>query len=357
MNLYPIIRNLFVFSALIASSPSVAQLDSSYVTRYNDRFIFSLYQSWRNFDLLMTQSDVKDSLGHSTLNYIARGNNISGFAIDYDKISFSIGWATPVTESEIKRKGKTSSANFSGAVNARKFRVEMAYRRYRGFYDNYTSKRDSLFNDSAVYFQQPDMFSRMIKVKGFYFVNKKKRFSYAAAYANTQRQLKTAGSFVFISNFYNYLLKNDSTFIPAASQPYYEEWKNWNRLNVAGLSFNPGYSVNFILFKRIFLNLTASLGVELQYRNYESALDGITKKDWNFAMSSGDLRASFGYNGEKFLIYLFSSGDFTNYYLDKRSLNMQMRLYSGGLTVAYRFKMKENKVTTWLKNNKIYQAL
>ncbi|MFZ5554508.1 MAG: DUF4421 family protein [Bacteroidota bacterium] len=349
-------KKLAIFFLLLTAEVP-AQLDSNYVARYNDRFIFSLYQSWRNFDLLMTQDGGGDSTGISQLNYIARGNNNSGFGVDYDKIGFSIGWGTPVTEAEIKRKGKTSTTNFSGAINAKKFRIEMAYRRYRGFYDNYTSKRDTAFTDTSAYLQQPGMFSRMIKVKGFYFINKKKRFSYAAAYANTQRQLKTAGSFVFISNFYNYLLENESSFIPVQTQPFYGEWKNWNRLNVFGLSFNPGYSVNVVVFKRIFLNLTGSLGVELQYRNYGSDLDETNNKDWNFAMSSGDLRASLGYNGEKFLMYLFTMGDFTNYYLDKKTLTLEMRLYSGGLTMAYRFRMKDNKVTTWLKNNRIYKAL
>ncbi len=333
---------------------STAQLDTNYVANYKDRLVISTFQAYRYYDLALEQAIETDSNGFSGINYIARGNNITGFGIDYDKISISFGFRTPGVENTSARTGTTRTRNFSFSLNAKKFRFETSFRRFIGFYDNNTGRRDTSFNESTPYVQNPDMFSRSIRVKAFYFVNKKNRYSYASAYANTERQLRTAGSVVLTSNFHNFLAKSDRGFIPASIQEYYGAWGQWDRVNVFGLSFNPGYSFNLVILKRFFLNLTVSVGAELQYQQFGTR-DGKSLNHWNLAFSTGDIRSSLGFNNRNFFIALTNIIDHTA--ISKYNLTFNAKLISGGLALGYRFPLKENKVTTGLKENKYYRML
>lgn len=332
------------------------KLDSNYVVSYPEKLILGLYQTWRYYDLLFTQTLTTDSAGFSPMNYIARGNNSTGISFAYDKISFSLGTSVEATESDVLRKGISKTKNLSFAINSKRYRLEAAYRKYIGFYDNYTGRRDSLFiTDSSVFYQNPTMFSKAFRLKGFYFFNKKQRFSYGAAFNNSARQLKTAGSFLIISNAYSFSLGSDTTFLAPGTSNNYPRWENWNQFKSLGLSCNLGYTFNIVLLKKLFANFTGTLGMELQNLQYSTS-DGISKRnDWKFGWSAGDLRGSIGYNGEKIYVMLSYIGDFSVYKLDK--MQIDTRLHAGMFSFGYRFKMKESKPIKWLKNNKIYRML
>jgi hypothetical protein len=338
------------------SSKEKWRLDSNYVVSYPDKLVIGLFQSWRYYDLLFVQTLTPDTSGQSAFNYIARGNNSTGISFAYDKISFALSSSVEATETDIARKGVSDTKNLSFSINSKKYRLEAAYRKYTGFYDNYTSRRDTNFiTDTSAFYQLPGMYSKAFRLKGFYFFNKKKRFSYGAAFNNTARQLKTAGSFLLISNLYKFTVNSDTTFIPTGASSYYPQWENWNHFKTLGLSVNLGYSFNLIMFKRLFANITGTLGLELQQRTYSTNDRISSKSDMNFGWSAGDLRGSLGYNGEKFYVMLSYIGDFSVYKLNK--FQIDTRLHSGVFTFGYRFNKKEGKAIRWLKNNKIYRML
>jgi hypothetical protein len=331
------------------------RLDSNYVANYSEKLVIGIYQSWRYYDLLMTQSLTTDSTGISQMNYIARGNNSSGLSFAYDKISFSLSTSVEATEIDIFRKGISQTRNLSVAINSKRYRLEMAYRKYTGFYDDYYSKRDTAFTDTSAYYQIPTMFSKAYRLKGFYFFNKKQRFSYGAAFNNTARQLKTAGSFLLVSNLYTFSLATDSSFLAPGTAPFYPQWENWNKFKTFGFSANFGYTFNLVFLKKLFVNLTGTLGAELQSRQYSTLGNTSQKQDWKFGVSAGDLRGSIGFNSDRIYIMLSYIGDFSVYKLDK--LEIYTRLHAGMFSFGYRFKMKESKPIKWLKNNKIYRML
>lgn len=332
------------------------KLDSNYVVSYSEKLVIGIFQSWRYYDLLFAQTLTTDSAGHSSMNYIARGNNSTGISFAYDKISFSLASSVEATESDVLRKGISKTKNLSFSINSKRYRLEAAYRKYTGFYDNYTGSRDTNFViDSSAFYQNPTMYSKAFRLKGFYFFNKKQRFSYGAAFNNTARQLKTAGSFLLISNAYGFSLGSDTSFLAPGTSPSYPQWESWNKFKTLGLSCNLGYTVNLILFKRLFANFTGTLGLELQNLQYSTA-DGISNRnDWKFGWSAGDLRGSIGYNGEKIYIMLSYIGDFSVYKLNK--IQIDTRLHAGMFSFGYRFKMKESKPIKWLKSNKFYKML
>ncbi len=357
---------IFIFFILI-SNPVMAEkdslkqkekwrLDSNYVISYPEKLIVGVFQSWRYYDLLINQGFQEDSLRLSSVNYIARGNNSTGIDFAYDKIAFSLSSSVDATESDVERKGISKTKNLSFSLNSKRYRLEAAYRKYTGFYDNFSNLRDSSFSiDSSVYFQKPDMYSKAFRLKGFYFFNKKQRFSYGAAFNNSARQLKTAGSFLLVSNLYKYSISAPNNLIPPIADNYYSNWKNLNYFKTLGASLNFGYTFNLVLFNKLFINLTGTLGLELQKRQYSTSDNLYNENNWDFDWSAGDLRGSIGYNGEKIYIKLSYLGDFSVYKFS--NIQIDTRLHAGIFTFGYRFMMKENKVTQWLKGNKIYNLL
>lgn len=331
------------------------KIDTNYVTNYPNDFIISLYQSYRFYDLIFTQTFVPDSLGASSFNYIARGNNSSGIGFAWDKIAFALSSSVEVTEKEKLQKGITKATNLSFTINSKKYRLEAAYRKYTGFYDNYTPRHDSTFTTDSIYHQLSRMNSKAFKLKGFYFFNKKGRFSYGAAFNNSARQLKSAGTFLLATNVYGFSINSDTSILPPNTNLYYPQWEKWNSFKNLGISFNVGYTLNLVILKHLFGNLTGSMGWELQNRKYATSDGSNSVNDWKFGYATGDLRGSIGFNSRRFFFMLTYIGDFSIYNLGKITINS--RLHSGAFTIGYRFKMKENKVTSWLRNNKIYKLL
>lgn len=325
-------------------------LDTNYVARYKDRLVVSLYQSYRHYNFDFWQTGITDTLGLSRMNYKTHSNHSTGFGIDYDKISFSLGWKSPVDEKDEKTKGITKTFNLAFSLNGKRHRIETSIRSFQGFYDDDLIKYGLPINDSSIHYQDPSMHLQEYRGKFFWFFNKKKRFSYAAAYSNTQRQLKSAGTLLLISNVYGFRIQSDTGMVPWPATPLFGMDANINGFRSIGISLNPGFSYNLVLFKRLFANATFSWGPELQFRKI-SHKDGIEKTSIDLGLSALDYRGSIGYNGKYFYIYWFIMGDVNAF--DPQNLSMvKSMIYQGGI-FGYRFKF-ENKFTKWLQANKIY---
>lgn len=333
-----------------------AQFDTNYVQLYPNRFIASIFQSYRYQNLYITQNATPDSTGASRINYKCSSRLVQGFAFDWDKLSIALSWKSPVDVNAESRLGKASARNLSIGLNTKKARFEASYRYYQGFFDENTVNLPE-FNDSTPYFQNNDLAVRTFKLKHIYFRNKKQRFSYKAAYSNTQRQLKSASTWVFITNVYYQRIHSDDDIIPdIIPQDYYPGYRDIHRISSFGLSFHPGFSVNLVAFKRFFVNGTLAWGPQLQYRRIQH--DDYTRNtsELKFQLSSADARFSLGYNGENFLIYSWFNGDYD--VMDFPDMDVSRQFISGGVTIGYRFKLKEKRNWTQrIRENKWYQKI
>lgn len=349
-------KSFYTALLLLFTQTVFAQLDSNYVASYYHRLVLSSYISGRAYDIEIKQTFYPGIDSTSLMRYTAQGNTSWGFGIDWDKISFAYGVKLPSTESDVARKGRSKTRNYALSLNAKKWRLEGSYRDYSGFFDNQTPNFDTSFADTTPYYQDPDLRTREFRLKGIYFRNKKKRFSYAAAYSNTQRQLKSAGSFIWEGNIYRETVSSSRSIIdPLINDTIYGQYNDINKLKIFGITMGPGFSYNLVILKRLFVNATLAYGFGLQIR-HTYALDGNPDiVDAKFNWNTSDGRFSVGYNGKNFFIYGFGTGDWTIYQISK--IHFQKKLGYAGIKLGYRFKFKDNKVTTFIKNNKYYKML
>ncbi|MFM9984468.1 MAG: DUF4421 family protein [Flavobacteriales bacterium] len=333
-----------------------AQFDTNFVQIYKNRLVVSIFQSYRYQNLYLTQNAAADTTGASKINYKCSSKLVQGFAFDWDKISFALSWKTPIDENTEKRQGKSSARNLSVGLNTKKSRYEASYRYYQGFFDENIANIPA-FNDSTPYFQNNDLSVRTFKLKHIYFRNKKKRFSYKAAYSNTHRQLKSAATWVFISNLYYQRIQSNEDIVPSiVPVDYYQSYRDIHTISSVGLSLHPGVSVNLVAFKRIFVNGTLAWGPQIMYRRLRNDDDSRDIREFKFQISSGDARFSIGYNGENFLIYSWFNGDFD--VMDFPDMDIARQFISGGVSIGYRFKLKEKRNWTQkVRENKWYQKI
>jgi hypothetical protein len=343
----------YVFVFFLFATRTFAQHDSTFYKEYPDKLIISLYNSFASQNnIAFSQKITKDSLGKSAFHYYADANVISGIEIDYDIFSLAFAYKV-VPPQNANRKGSTYYSGLGLNLGGDKWKLETSYKSYKGFYDINTPNYIHPFTDTTPYYQNHSMTTENFKAKFIYIINTKK-FSYDAAYSCDARQIKSAFTWIAISNLYYNSLRTDTSFIPYPLRSYYKGYANLNGLNVIGFSEGLGFSATLVLFHRFFGNITSALEPEAQWRRYSYA--SVAEPNLCYLTSSGDTRISFGYNGKRFFFFFTFIADYTNY--NKKQLLITNDFYSGSSTIGYRFgvrkpgfykKFEKTKIYLWLE--------
>jgi hypothetical protein len=347
--LFSCICFLFLINALYAN-----ELDTNYVKKYKNKLIIGYFQSYRRFEIDVGQKIYKDTLGLSSLKYSSPDNNSSGFDVNYDKISFSFGWKTPVTTADLIRKGRGQSLSFNFAFTLPFIRLETAYSNYKGFYLVNSAQLINDFNNQTPFIQKPSLEIHSGKVKGLMFVNRKKRFSFMSAFSFTERQIKTAGSFFVLASVQFLEVVSKTSIIPVKSQPYYGHfYYDLNHIKSFGYGIAPGYSFNWVLFKGLFFHLTAAVGPEFQVRELLT-LNGTGYTQFKIGTVT-DIRIGFGFNGKHWFWMFNYLGD--KYGLNHPTVKFAVGNISGAATIGFRFGLRQGKLVQLLKENEYYKKL
>lgn len=328
--------------------------DSLFIKKYPDRFIVTLSTSWRSYDMQFRQTLTEDTLGWGAPHMIPNLRQSSGLSIDFDKISFAFGIGTKAyTAADIQSRGETKYTSLGLSFSLYRFRFESSYRKYQGFYDLNTPAYDTLFDTTGVYYQDPDFSARSMRVKAIFIQNKRK-FSYNSAFFNTQRQLKSAGSWLIVGSLYDNLFKTSESLIPDASQPFYGQYGKMNFAHLQGISIGPGFSYNLVIFKTLYFNLTATTGFDIQHRQFQTSDGSFTDKFWKIG-AAGDLRGAFGLNGKRMFLSLTGRVDYNSYV--SKGMTLETRFYAVDLNFGYRFRMRQGRAYKKLNENKWYQLI
>ena len=342
-----------LFFIIVANSSYSQKVegDTNYYRKYNNKLIVSYFQSYKNYFIDISQKLINDSLGQSKISNIAESNLVSGFEITYDKITLAIGFKSPSSGSNLK--GNTSYKNFSLNIGGNHWILENSYRSYKGFYNKNTVNYDTSFLKTGIYDQFPNLKSEAYKTKFLLFA-KPEEFSFRSGYSCNYQQIKSAFSWVASANIYYNKLNSDSAFFPYQVRSYYDNHRNMNGLNVFAFSVCGGGSLNIVIWKALFANLTLIGGPEQQWRTYHY-LDSYNNKTLGHLSITGDFRGSIGLNFKKWFILFNGTSDFSFYRVSQVTFNSQYK--SGNFSLGFRFGVKPSKLYTKFQQSKIYNRL
>lgn len=195
-------------------------------------------------------------------------------------------------------KGETKSFNFGTALTFRHWFGEVEYSKYKGYYLENTSDFIPDWVEGDEYIQFPDFKYSGLKFRFGYSLNP--RFSFPSLTSQTERQLKSAGSFIPSMVFRYYTIERPS-----------EDNSSGQKSNNYETTIGPGYVFTYVFDKAFYLSLGAKSGFGHQHTKLTTQTDqsDIQSTQNNFIFRWEGV-GGFGFNGDRWYtgIYSFISG-------------------------------------------------
>lgn len=234
----------FIFLLIFLLTPFIirAQVDSTYIQPYEHELSVKPHVYYKYTSLTHEIDD------NNEITYMPNSHVSLGLGITYKNYSISGGYGFGFMRD--KDRGKTAIFDFQYHYYGRKFIADVFFQRYKGFY---TEQNDEVF---TLY---PDISIIQYGVFGQYVFNNKK-FSYKAAFNQSEKQLKSAGSWQLGGGIYYNQVRSDSTL----------QLNQYKRLRNYQLSVSGGYVYNWIISKNFYLSGGVSVGFNIGTENLSS---------------------------------------------------------------------------------------
>ncbi|MGN6419733.1 MAG: DUF4421 domain-containing protein [Pseudobacter sp.] len=256
--------------------------------------------------LKLTQSSDLETIGVTTpglaISLSPNAESATRLGFSYRFISFGIRFVPRFLNgnNDDALKGKTSSKGFSLGFNFRHWMQNLSWNRTRGYYLENTKDFLPGWTADSPYIQFPDLV--LTQYEGSTAYNFNPDFSVNASITQSERQLKSAGSFIPVL-YYKYNINENKT-VPEPGAPV-QKGRNFEVLLGAGYHYNFVWKQKFYLA----LGLTPAAGYTFTRltSRYETYRTSENERHFMFRL---DARAGIGYNSKRFFtgIYMRSAG-------------------------------------------------
>ncbi|UWX55249.1 DUF4421 domain-containing protein [Maribacter litopenaei] len=197
------------------------------------------------------------------------------------------------------QKGETKSFSLGTTLIFKHSFFEVSYDRVKGYYLDNTEDFTTLIPGDP-YIQFPDLRYKGFSLSAGYYNNS--RFSFKSLTSQTERQLKSAGSFMPTFNLRYYIVDDTS------GTPGTQKSNNWET------SIDPGYAYTFVAKEKYYLSLGTQAHVGYLHTKLTTRLNtGENISDQNNFLFRWDGRVGVGYNGDRFYSGLYGTLSGTQY--------------------------------------------
>ncbi|MGX5820701.1 DUF4421 family protein [Chitinophaga lutea] len=187
-------------------------------------------------------------------------------------------------------KGKTKSRGLGAGFNFRHWQQELSYHRTQGFYLENTGDLQPNWREGMPYIQFPLL--TLTTFQGATAYNFNPRFSVNAVLTQSERQLRSAGSFIPVLTYRFYVVNDRSapTSVNNATQ----------RSDNFELVLGAGYQHTFV-YRNLYFSLGATPGFGYLFTKLSTRFaDDTYYYRYNNPAWRLDMRAGLGYNGPRF---------------------------------------------------------
>ena len=211
-------------------------------------------------------------------------------------------------------RGKTKSFELGTSLIFKHWYFDVSYSKIKGFYLE-NSNEHIAWAEGDPYIQFPDLYYKGFSIGSGYINNSK--FSFRSLTSQTERQLKSAGSFIPALNFRYYIIDNNSS--ETSTQ----------KTNNIEASVGPGYAHTFVIKEKFYvsLGLLASVGyLNTKLTTRQPTGDIISNQD-NFIFR-WDGKTGIGYNGRTLYTGIYANISGTKYNQENTSVvNFETRIF------------------------------
>jgi len=222
---------------LIFYLTSFAQVDSLYIGSFERKASVKAFLA-KKFLSLVHDIDDNNERVYMPNNPLDLG---LGLSINNTVLSFGYGYGFSFLRD--KKRGKTSSVDFQFHNYGRKYTFDFFYQKYKGFY----MEEDHNNSDFELC---PDLRINQYGLYGQYVFGGKK-FSYKAAFDQSEKQIRSAGSFILGGGVYYTTISSDSSFILNDKRNF----KNFQ------FGVSAGYAYTWVINRYLYLSGSVSAGI------------------------------------------------------------------------------------------------
>ncbi len=305
-----------------------AQTDSlrdKYIQSFPDKFFLwpVLKKRQQSFEV----DNREDQIGK--LNYRPNSSFNAGVGMYLFEVGIELTFAVPIDERSSNTYGASDVRDLQANFLGKNWGVDLYTQKYSGFYVPNLNQGAS---SPDAFIKRSDVELRNTGMNVLHSFNKEK-FSLKAAYNYSERQLKSAGSFIITGTLNTFQLQADSTVLPSVSSPFTTATPTFRHFRYTALSVAPGYTYSLI-YKSFFLNGVVSLGPAHYWLMY-TGKDGNEQYDISIN-TFADVRVALGYNGERIFGGMSFITQSRNIYFDE--IQFANGSYTFKLMVGYRFR-------------------
>lgn len=260
------------------------------------------------------------------LRYKPNSSFNAGVGMYLFEVGVELTFAVPIDERSTNTFGASEVRDLQANFLGRNWGVDLYTQRYSGFYVPNPNQ-----SASDAFIKRSDIELRNTGLNVLYSLNKEK-FSLKASYNYSERQLKSAGSFIITGTLNTFRLQADSSILTpvngiTTTAPAFRQFR------YTALSVAPGYAYSLI-YKSFFLSGVFSFG-PAHYWLMDTGQDGDVQYDISIN-TFADARVAVGYNGDRFFGGMSFITQSRNIHFDE--INFVNGSYGFKLLVGYRFR-------------------
>jgi hypothetical protein len=274
-----------LLALLLFLNPSLKSQDrdTNYIEPYNKMITARGFVSGK-----YTIFALDGSQGVRTLQYRPNTRVNMGVGATYRALTLNLGFGLPNKDDF---KGDTRYIDLQTHIYGKKWRYDFFGQFYRGYYV-YPLGYGSA--DKALYYQRPDLNVQELGISAYHIYNNKK-FSYRAAFLQSERQKQSAGSFLLGGGIIYGNTRADSAFVPSLLKDFYYQ-DSIRRLQYLEIGPGAGYAYTFVWKEHWFATGSLTLSADLSLVKESTRLESTTSLNIspNFLFRMGA-----GYNGDQ----------------------------------------------------------
>lgn len=290
--------------------------DSTYRVNYFENIIIKVF-SKTNTNRFQAQS----LDGENQFELEPLGEYLLGVSFDYKWVALELSWTPNFLFTSVEKELAKSSTNISTSLNffySDQWRQELKYTYIKGFRNNRVTESTSDFDFSNTVFN-------LIQGSTFFIANP--NFSFRSYYAQTERQLKSAGSFI-PRMIYSFAFTQPNLVFDNPVE------NNLDKIRSFDIVTQIGYIHTFVINKKWYATVGFHSGVGYNFSKY--IFDNKTEENFDSVFFTYESEAAIGYNSYRWFFGL--SGNWRNYNNNNNESNQFNRDFGFfSLHIGYRF--------------------
>lgn len=315
---------------LLGDSTAPLRYDTAHVLSYKKSLSIGVVSSVQNSTISFS-----DSLGNS-LKFSTNNPTQYGIGFSLGWLSAEITFTIPGLSVADTLRGVTSSRNIGIGTTGRRLIGRALWNSSEGFHPDDPAAVDSSWTVGNRYPVRQDIRSNTFLASANYALSRKGRFSFKAALYQTERQRKSAGTFLLGGALWLNDIRSDGPVVPAMARERFAQGADFDQVRRTVLGATFGYIHSFVIGGKGFVTMALVPGLSAQQQRLSLVAASEVESDWNVG-ALAELKFGIGFNGDRFYAAL-NTAQYLNVGEVIDGLNVGTGFQFGRFSVGYRMK-------------------